>query len=146
MQVTFSNLSKMILIHKEPLSIFPRRYAFLLREAGGKVGRMVESDLLCDTTDIEIRLHQQHLGLLDPVALQIFNRRAAEFLLHAARNIHRVKVDAVTKLLHLEFLTIMLPQISCGPFGASGRRRGYRRIECGGQLFNELLKNHLLPP
>ena len=71
---------------------------------------MIETDFLRDPADAEVRLHEEHFGLLDPIARK-YSTGGDRIPSACACNIDRVEVDAVAQLLHLELFPIMLPQI-----------------------------------
>lgn len=104
---------------------------------------MVKPHLLSDPLYRIIALQQQQLGLLDPVALQVGRRRAAEDLLHAAGDIDRMKVDA-RRAAWPRTVPCSAPLNTRRP--APRKWIGGRSVHAdrGGQEGDHFLKQHLL--
>ena len=99
-----------------PFAILDRGHVVSLLEAIGEVRRILESDILCDCGNRPFGLEQQKLSLFQTIVKQIFHRRYPIIVLHASRNIIQVEMHHVSERLIRELLTIMLLQISLGPF------------------------------
>ena len=107
---------------------------------------MPKADFPCDFLDRQRRTDHEQFGLLDSVPGQIFQRRAAECFLHAAGDIHGMKIEFVLQQLVRQVRAIMRAQMDGDAFGEQGGRRLTELVLLLGQYFKQALQVDLLLP